>query len=181
MATAPTITVGSGGSTTTTPATTAPPAATTTAPISTAPSGPQACATAELTLSLGQPNGAAGSTYVTLTLTNVGASTCTVDGYPGVSYVSGSNGTQVGASAQRDPASPSSTVTLPHGQSAHSQVRIVNPYDFNAAACKITPVQGFRIYPPGQTTAGFVRDPGNACSSRTLPSPTLFVGAVQAG
>ncbi|MCU4183585.1 DUF4232 domain-containing protein [Acidiferrimicrobium sp. IK] len=181
----PVTTAAGGGSTSTAPATTAPAATTTapatTAPASTAPAGPQPCATAQLTLSLGLGNGAAGSTYVPLYLANSGPSTCTLSGYPGVSYVGGGNGTQIGAAATRDPSTPVATVSLAPGQRAQSQLRLIDPYDFDTSTCKMVPVQGFRVYPPGQTAAAFVKDPGQACSSTTLPQPALFVGAVRAG
>ena len=183
----PATTTAGGGSTSTAPATTVPavtptaPATTTTTPATTAPAGPQPCATADLSLSLGLGEGAAGSTYVPLYLANAGHSTCTLTGYPGVSYVGDGNGTQIGAAATRNPSTPVTTVTLAPGQRASSQLQLVDPYDFNTSTCKLVAVQGFRVYPPGQTAAAFVKDPGHACSSTTLPGTALSVGAVRAG
>ncbi len=45
--------------------------------------------------------GAAGSTYVHLALRNTGSSTCTLQGWPGVSFVGGGDGSQIGAAATR--------------------------------------------------------------------------------
>ena len=164
------------------PPTTAAPAATTVAPTpaSTPASGPRPCATSQLSLALSGASGAAGSTYITLDLRNTSAAACTLTGYPGVSYVAGSSGAQVGAAATRDTSSPVTTVTVGAGQTARSQLRLVNPYDFDPSTCKIVDISGFRVYPPGQTTAAFVADSGKACSG-TLPQPALFVGAVHAG
>ncbi len=182
---APTTALGGVGATATTaptavPSTTSP--STTTPPLTTTlPTGPQPCTTGQLALTLSGQNGAAGSTYVTLDLRNTAASACTLNGYPGVSYVGGGNGTQIGASAARDPSTPIATITVGAGQSAQSELRLIDPYVFDSAACNLQPTQGFRVYPPGQTTAAFVNDPGEACSSTTLPQPALFVGAVRAG
>ena len=164
------------------PSTTASPAATTVpaTPAATAVSGTRPCATSQLSLALSGANGAAGSTYITLELRNTSAAACTLTGYPGVSYVEGANGAQVGAAATRDTSSPVTTVTVGAGQTARSQLRLVNPYDFDPSTCRIVDIRGFRVYPPGQTTAAFVADPGKACSGR-LPQPALFVGAVHAG
>jgi hypothetical protein len=167
---------------TTVPATTAATAAPTTAAPTTVPSGPQPCTTAQLSLSLTGANGAAGSTYFTLNLlNNTTATTCTVTGYPGVSFVTGDGGTQVGTAATRDPSTPVATVTLAPGHAAQSVLRVVDPGVFDTATCQPVATRGLRIYPPGQTAAGFVADPSTACSSASLPEPALFVGAAQPG
>src|SRR5436309_2586261 len=49
------------------------------------PGGVPNCGTGELRASLGQAGGAAGSVIVPLVLTNVGARTCELRGFPGVS------------------------------------------------------------------------------------------------
>jgi hypothetical protein len=169
--------------TTTVPTTaTAPTTATTpatTVPASTTTAGPTLCATAALTLSISGASGAAGSTYESLDLQNTGSVTCTLNGYPGVSYVTGSSGSQVGAPAARDTSSTPTLVTLAPGATASAQLRLIDPYNFDQSTCQITPVLGFRVYPPGQTTAGFVAAAGNACASTSVQG--LYVGAVEAG
>lgn len=154
---------------------------TTTAPsVTTAPAAPQACRTAALQLALTNPMGTAGSTYVTLSLLNQGP-TCTLEGYPGVSFVAGPAGTQVGAAGARSSGTTAALVTLAPGHAAQATLRLVDPGDFDPAACRPVATTGLRVYPPGETAAGFVADPGQACSSTTLPQPTLFVGPVVAG
>ena len=74
-----------------------PPTTPTAAPTSSA--GIANCATSELKGSLGPEEGAAGSTYAPLVLTNAGTRTCEVRGFPGVSYVAGADGHQVGPAA----------------------------------------------------------------------------------
>jgi hypothetical protein len=176
-----------GGSATTAPAatttvpTTAPattvPATTTTVPAAPTTVGVTTCATSALALSVSGPNGAAGSTYETLDLQNTGSVTCTLEGYPGVSYVTGSSGTQVGAGATRDTTSSVVLVTLAPGATATAQLRLIDAGNFDATTCQIIPVLGFRVYPPGQTTAGFVAASGQACASTSVQD--LYVGAVQ--
>ena len=174
--------------TTAAPATTAPPStaptttpgvSTTVAPtVTTAPPGPQPCTTSDLQLALTSPSGAAGSTYVTLVLRATGPA-CTVQGYPGVSYVTGPSGTQVGAAATRTPgATP--LVALGHGQAAQSTLRLVDPGVFDPSQCQPVATTGLRIYPPGQTAAGFVAQPGQACANSHLAQPALYVGPLVA-
>jgi hypothetical protein len=186
---APTTATSSGATTTTAPAatttvpTTAPattttvPATTTTVPPPPTTVGVTTCVTSALTLSISGANGAAGSTYETLDLQNSGSVTCTLEGYPGVSYVTGNAGTQVGAAATRDPSSSVVLVTLAPGATATAQLRLIDAGNFDATTCQITPVLGFRVYPPNQTAAGFVAASGEACASTSVQD--LYVGAVQ--
>ncbi|MBV9870748.1 MAG: DUF4232 domain-containing protein, partial [Frankiaceae bacterium] len=83
----------------------------------TAKPGPQACQSGALSLSLGQSQGAAGSTYVPVVLTNTGAKTCTLRGYPGVSFVDAS-GTLLGKPARQATGSPPKTLKLGSGEAA---------------------------------------------------------------
>ncbi|MDN6795501.1 MAG: DUF4232 domain-containing protein [Propionibacterium sp.] len=95
--------------------------------------------------------------YPYLVLRNTGTETCTLTGYPGVSFVGDDNGTQLGASAGREGEDPARTVTLEPGGAAHSALRIVNVGNFDASACSPTQADGLRVYPPDQTEAIFVR------------------------
>lgn len=175
-ATATTASVPTPTSTSTTATTTAP-TSTTTAPASTTTSAPttpptsvaatasvSACTTAELAASLGQANGAAGSAYYPLQFTDIGSSPCTLQGFPGVSFVAGSGGTQVGASAQRV-SGPEPVVTLhPGGPAASALLRVVVAGNF-PSSCKLTNVRGLRVYPPNQTAALFVPHPDQGCAN----------------
>jgi hypothetical protein len=145
------------------------------APPSTArPTGPVGCPTSDLRLSLGPANGAAGSTYYPLVFTNSGSASCTVAGYPGVSYVSGSSGTQVGAAATRDPGH-AAVITLAPGGSASALLR---EGQAGAFGCRQTEVRGLRVYPPGDRQAAFLAQPGQAC---TTPVRQLSVGPLYPG
>ncbi|MBP1301771.1 MULTISPECIES: DUF4232 domain-containing protein [unclassified Curtobacterium] len=110
--------------------------------------------------------GAAGSTYVHLALRNTGSTTCTLQGWPGVSFVGGGSGEQIGAPATRDEASAHPTVTLAPGAVAVAPLKITQAENYPTATCDPVSADGFRVYPPGSTESLFVRDSGiTACRS----------------
>ncbi|QKS17965.1 DUF4232 domain-containing protein [Curtobacterium sp. Csp2] len=109
--------------------------------------------------------GAAGSTIIHLTLRNTGSTTCTLQGWPGVSFVGDGDGTQIGAAATQDRSSAHPTVTLGPGQIAVAPLKIANAQNFSNAACSPVAADGFRVYPPGSTESLFVRASGyTACA-----------------
>jgi hypothetical protein len=165
---------------TTTPTTTgtATPTTTRTPGSGTTGDGAPRCRSVTLRAALGPAEGAAGSVLRPLVLTNTGRQACTLQGFPGVSYVTGDAGRQVGAAAVRSgPAGR--RVTLAPGASAQAPVRLVDVRNFAAAACRPTTVRGLRIFPPGETAALFVPAPGTGCAG-TPPGPQLSVRAVEA-
>jgi hypothetical protein len=132
-------------------------------PASTGPSGPSQCTTQQLSGNLGASNGAAGTIYYPLILTNVSNTTCVIQGYPGVSFVAGSNGHQVGAAASRL-SGPTPPITLPPGQSTTATLGIVDAGNY-PSSCQQTPVLGLRVYPPNQTTSLYVPHTDTACAN----------------
>jgi hypothetical protein len=149
----------------------------TTTSSTTAPPGPPVCATSQLTGSLASPNGTAGTTYYYLVLRNTGTATCTVDGYPGVSFVLSQGGAQVGASATRNPGTVA-TLQIPAGGSAKAELGITDAANYGTA-CGITPVNFLQVYPPGQTGALYVAHQDKACSNKN--DVTLHVGPLVPG
>lgn len=143
----------------------------------TAPSGPPVCATSQLTGSLASPNGTAGTTYYYLVLHNTATVTCTLDGYPGVSFVQSQAGPQIGASATRNPG-PVALLQIPAGGSAKAELGITDATNYGTA-CGITPVNFLRVYPPGQTAALYVAHQDKACSDKN--DVTLHVGPLILG
>jgi Domain of unknown function (DUF4232) len=123
-----------------------------------------------------------------LQLRNTGSSACSLYGYPGVSWVAGADGHQVGAAAVRQPESTGSAekaVTLAPGALASAPLDIVDAAVFSRSQCKPVPVRGLRVYPPGQQAALFLSLPTQAggygeCSG-IVPGPALTIGYVQAG
>jgi hypothetical protein len=172
-------------STTTTassPASTSPPVTTptTTASVPTtgAPTvGPSLCSTSQLAASLGAANGTAGTTYYPLALRNASAARCYVQGYPGVSFVAGADGHQVGAPATRSQGATARVVLAP-GQVADATLGIHDASAFTQPPCDQTPVLGLRIYPPDQTTALFVPHRDTGCANAAVA--TLLIGPLTA-
>jgi Domain of unknown function (DUF4232) len=106
------------------------------------------CGTGQLTVWLGIPgDGAAGSTYYELELSNTSGKTCTLYGYPGVSAV-GKNGRQLGRAASRDHADPVRLVTLGRGATAHVLLKLVDVGNFPASSCDPAAAVALRVYPP---------------------------------
>lgn len=138
--------------------------------------GPVRCPTGSLTGTLTNENGTAGSVYYTLLLTNRGSSSCVMQGWPGVSFVSSAAGSQVGAAATRI-AGPAPSVTLAPGASAGAALQITEATNYGSG-CQVTPVGGLRVYPPNQTASLYVAHNDNACANPT--DVTLHVGAFQA-
>jgi hypothetical protein len=141
--------------------------------------GPDRCTTAHLSIRLGTAGHAAGSTYQPLVFTNTGSSSCTLTGYPGVSYVAGA-GKQVGAAASRNSQHAAKTVTLGPGGHASAMVQFVAYRNFPVDRCRAVTVTGLRVYPPGKKSASYVpfANRRSACSSSVVQ---LTVQAVVAG
>ena len=127
--------------------------------------------------------GAAGSVIVHLVLENTGSTTCTVQGWPGVSFVGGGTGKQIGAAAAAEKSSPHPTVTLAPGKTAVAPLKIVRAENYSAGDCSPQTPDGFRVYPPGSKQSLFVKDTDyQACASAdaSLLSVQAFVPEGQA-
>lgn len=137
------------------------------------------CKAADLKLSLKGGDAGAGHVYVNVVFTNKGSRTCTIQGFPGVSYVTGDSGRQVGEAAKRI-GSKGPVITLSPGKSAYAPVDEVNVHNYDPAACKPTSTRGLRIYAPHDTAAMFVEQSGTGCTG-TVPGHQLSVKTVVAG
>jgi hypothetical protein len=131
---------------------------------SAAPASTRRCDTLTLVVWLDtQGNGAAGSIFYDLMLTNLSGRTCTLAGYPGVSAVN-LTGRQFGKAARRNPQHTPRTITLADGASAKAVLQITDVANFPAATCRPVNAAGLRVYPPNQTTSKIVPFPFRACS-----------------
>lgn len=137
------------------------------------------CKVADLSLRLGGGDAAAGTSYRAVVFTNKGSRTCTIQGFPGVSYVAGDDGHQVGPAAYRT-GEKGAVVTLKPGDSAYADVGFVQVGNFDPAVCKPTEVRGLRIYPPHDYDSMFLPDPGTGCAG-SPPGNQLTVATIQAG
>lgn len=141
--------------------------------------GTAECTASQLSLSLGNSDAAAGHVYQALRFTNSGKTACVIVGWPGVSYVAGDNGTQVGQPAHRD-GTIGGQVTLRPGQVASAIIDEVDVGNFDPTACKPTPTRGLRVYPPDSTASLFVARDGTGCAGNP-PDPQLGVQTIKPG
>jgi hypothetical protein len=142
------------------------------------PAGPASCPTTALTASLGPGNGAAGSSYYPIEFTNASGATCSLYGYPGVSFVTAS-GIQVGAAAAEDPTFPRMLVTLTPGSTVHAELRITDAQNYPPSTCDPVTAHQLRIFPPGQTSALYIGMTAMGCSNTSVQ--ILSVRTVQPG
>jgi hypothetical protein len=156
----------------TTPATSAP--ATTPAV-----AGPAPCPTRYLGVKAGLSQGTAGSIYQVIDFTNISNVSCTLYGYPGISFAStGSSGGQIGLAAKENPTPPRELVTLAPGATANALVRIVAAGNFPPATCGMVTAHWLVIYPPNQTTPVYLNYTSPTCSKQVQ---ILTVNVVQPG
>jgi hypothetical protein len=140
--------------------------------------GTRACKAADLTLALAGDDGGSGmmKTGYNLRFTNRSQSACQLWGSPGVSFVTGDNGRQVGEPATRIERSQGKQVVLRPGATAASPLTITRTDPYPPERCVPVQVRGLRVYAPGDTASMFVDAPQQACSA--LGEPTMSVGAV---
>jgi hypothetical protein len=126
---------------------------------------PPACTTSQLVPTIGSPNGAAGTIYMTVTFSNVG-SACTMHGFPGVQAVA-RDGSSLGNAGRVSMGAQITTITLKGANAgnfprAKAGLGIVDtgvlPH------CRTVPAVALRITPPNQTTFKTVPLPFEACS-----------------
>lgn len=123
-----------------------------------------ACTVSGTKVSFHPGQGAAGSVYGQIRVTNTSKATCMVRGHGGVSYVGYGDGGQVGAAADQT-AAKVKTVSLKPGGTAHDQVRMVEEGNYSPRTCGPTDVDGFRVYLPGEVNAQFIAHRTIGCSN----------------
>jgi len=129
------------------------------------------CSSSALTarVDLAQGGAAAGSVYVPIDFTNTSGSACTMDGYPGVSFVRSPAGGQLGNPASRNPAAAPAMVTLAPGGVAHAILQVAQAGDFSQSACTPVTAHWLKIFPPNQATAIYAQYDVQACAAK-LPA-----------
>jgi hypothetical protein len=101
-----------------------------------------------MALSLTPLGAAAGTAYQELLIKNVGGRTCTMEGYPGVSFLD-SHGAQIGAAVPRM-AGTGGRVTLVPGGSAGALVAYHDVYVSTVVGCRPTTAASVKVYPPDE-------------------------------
>jgi hypothetical protein len=129
--------------------------------------GPAGCLTSALRATLGAAQGTAGSAYQVIVLANASGKTCALYGYPGVSFVSGVGGSQIGKDAARDRTTAPKVVTLAPGHSGSFALRVVDAAALPAANCDPVTASWLKIFPPENTAALYVGYTAHACASKT--------------
>ena len=102
-----------------------------------------------------------------------GATACAMYGFPGVSLVTGQNGSQIGAPAQRSTNSAKVTVTLAAHATAHAWLQIAEAGNYPASSCHVANANWLKIYPPGNTAAAYVGHSFQTCSSAKVVTMTI--------
>jgi hypothetical protein len=138
----------------------------------TKPASTSRCRTGDLKLSVGEGDGAAGTTYAPLIFKNVSDHTCTLSGFPGVSWVTGNDGHQVNVPFARADAAQS-TATLAAGAVGHATLATHDVSFYDAAQCKPVSVRGLRVYPPDESKSIFVPLAAKACSVNGINKGTV--------
>jgi hypothetical protein len=150
---------------------------------STTPGSAPPCPTSALHVSTGQGNGAAGSQIVPIVFTNTSGDTCSLYGFPGVSFVTegSGGGSQIGRAADRSSLVPSQLITLVPGADAHATLQVVQAANFPAGKCQLVNAHWLKIYPPNQTAPLFLHFSAQACASHAKAVGILNVQTVQLG
>jgi hypothetical protein len=104
----------------------------------------------------------AGHIGLQVTVTNAGSTPCVVEGFPGVSLVTGTEGQQLGAPAKRTSAAPAA-ITLAPGATARAPLQLAQAANF--PDCTVTPAMGFRVYLPDDTAAQFAPQSQQGCAN----------------
>lgn len=125
---------------------------------------------------------ASGRYFYPLNLTNDSTTSCTLNGYPGVSFVTSAGGGQIGAPAVRDTPGqlmgdkPAQPVTLRPGQTAHAVMELLAAGTYSPSACGLVFAHWLRVYPPGQAAPLYISFTAQTCSQGQR---LLTVGPVQ--
>ncbi len=165
------------------------PTATSARSASPVPSGSRAatasrtCAASALTVVLdaSAAGAAAGSSFVPLQFKNVSADSCTLPGFPAVSFAAAAAGPQIGSAAVQQQSGTATALILAPGQYAHAWLQILDAANFTASRCKPVVAHGLRVAFTSAATAAFVPTSIPTCSLTQHGSNILAVFPVQAG
>jgi hypothetical protein len=123
------------------------------------------CRVGDLRFHLSPGEGAAGSTYYRLRMTNTSSAPCASGGYGGVSLVAEPGGAPIGAPADRLQPGRRTPFTLRPGAAAEATLRDTDAGNYPRSRCHPTSARGLRVYPPDETHSTFVPLATTACSA----------------
>ena len=153
---------------------------TTTEPPPSPPGGHQTasgtrCASAILHLEIGAGDNSAGHIGLVVIFTNTSSRTCTMYGYPGVSFLT-SGGAQINEPAKRSSAQggPTLVPVLPGGR-AHADLLLVNVANYAGNPnCQPTVSARIRVYPPDESAALFANTAQQLCEVKGTGVPVIY-------
>jgi Domain of unknown function (DUF4232) len=133
-----------------------------------APAAGSQCPTSSLRVTVARlaGGGAAGTDYVPLDFTNVSGHSCQMYGFPGVSWVTGHPGSQIGDAASRATTYGSQTVTLAPGGKAHAWLGIADAGNFPPSTCHEVTAHWMKVFPPDQYSALYASFTAQVCSAK---------------
>jgi hypothetical protein len=140
--------------------------------------GAPPCSSRYLRADKGLAQGTAGSVYTVIKFTNLNNASCTLYGYPGVSFGAGKPVTQVGLAATENPTTPRELVTLKPGGVASALLQIVDAGNYSASQCQRVTATWLQIYPPNQTVPLYLPYTSMTCAKHVR---ILTVSAVRPG
>jgi hypothetical protein len=109
------------------------------------------CSTSKLKLSISNQSGAAGTMYMNADVTNTGASSCKLTGYPTV-FLADSTGSTTGMGAEASSDYTPTSITLTPGSAAHSLLAFPNAGNFGTPGICSAASVNLYFYPPASTT-----------------------------
>lgn len=98
-------------------------------------------------------------------MTNGSSTACVIEGFPGVSLVTGSEGQQLGAPAKRT-GGASTLITLAPRAKVSAPLQLAQAANF--PDCGATQAMGFRVYLPDDTAAQFSPQTQQGCSNANV-------------
>lgn len=125
---------------------------------------PSACTAMELSAALGASQGAAGTVYVPIVFTNATLYTCTVQGHPKVTSVTGATHTRVGPAATSDPGAAASVWVQPFGGTASASLGVVETGNFPPSSCVPKHASGLQVIAPHTSEATVLAYPHRVCT-----------------
>jgi hypothetical protein len=133
------------------------------------------CATTQLTLRIGGGLVSDGADIYYIYFKDTGATACTLRGYPGISAVTGPDGSasQIGSDAKRASTSPVASQLLKPGRSVQATLRFARTGNFVLPQCQHVNVMFLKIFPPGGATAAYAGVDEQVCAETTLPTMTI--------
>lgn len=130
--------------------------------------GIQRCATADLDITLGPGEGAAGSTFYAVRLKNTSGHPCRTGGYGRAALASGDPGRLVGRPADRVQKAAARRFVLQDGKSAEATLQESNADNYPVKQCRPTSARGLRVSPPDDTASVFLAHSTTACQSERV-------------